>query len=164
MEHWYIVNVKPHKERQVAEYLREHRITVYLPLIYVDPVTPRSSKERPLFPNYLFARVDLEAVGTAALQWVPGAKQLVEIGGYPAVVTDSFMFDLKWRVKKICAAGGLAFASLASGDRVKTTSGPFAGYEAVFDAQLDGTERVRVFLELLEQHQPGPRGKSAVGC
>ncbi len=162
MEYWYVINVKPHKERQVADYLREHKIAVYLPLIHVNPVNPRSSKERPLFPNYLFARVDLEAVGIAAVQWAPGAKRLVEFGGYPAAISDSFIFDLKRRVEKIRAAGGLAFASLASGDRVKITSGPFAGYEAVFDARLDGKERVRVLLELLEKHQRRPRGMLAV--
>jgi transcriptional antiterminator RfaH len=34
---------------------------------------------------------------------------------------------------------------------VKITSGPFAGYEAIFDLRLKGSDRVRVLLDLLRR-------------
>jgi len=38
---------------------------------------------------------------------------------------------------------------LKAGDPIRIQDGPFRGYEAIFDARLPGTERVRVLLEFL---------------
>jgi transcription antitermination factor NusG len=45
------------------------------------------------------------------------------------------------------------FDGLKPGDAVEIRSGPFAGYEAIFCAQLRGSERVQVLLKVL-QAQP----------
>jgi transcriptional antiterminator RfaH len=45
------------------------------------------------------------------------------------------------------------FDVLRSGETVLVHSGPFAGYEAIFDVRLTGTERVRVLLKLLRNQQ-----------
>ncbi len=43
------------------------------------------------------------------------------------------------------------------------TSGPFAGYEAIFDARLSGGERVRVLLTMLnDRHVPAEVGKAQI--
>jgi transcriptional antiterminator RfaH len=78
---------------------------------------------------------------------------VLEFGGQPATVPDRYVAELKQRVAAISAAGGLLFDGLKQGDTVRITNGPFAGYEAIFDARLAGTERVRVLLEWLQQHQ-----------
>jgi transcriptional antiterminator RfaH len=39
------------------------------------------------------------------------------------------------------------------GDLVMIERGPFAGYKAMFDTSLSGTERVRVLLLLLQRRQ-----------
>ena len=44
-------------------------------------------------------------------------------------------------------------AGLQPGDLVRITSGPFAGYEAIFDTRINGAERVRVLLKLLQRQQ-----------
>ena len=62
--------------------------------------------------------------------------------------------QLKRKVSAIQAAGGLVFADLNPGDVIKITSGPFAGYEAIFDLRLKGSDRVRVLLELLRRQVP----------
>ena len=50
-------------------------------------------------------------------------------------------------------AGGEQLAGLTAGDPVQIESGPFAGYEAIFDASLAGNERVRVLLKLMEDRK-----------
>ena len=40
---------------------------------------------------------------------------------------------------------------MKSGDEINIESGIFTGYEAIFDTNLPGRERVRVFLKLLNQ-------------
>ena len=73
---WYALQTKPRKEMQVNSYLSSHRIEVFYPTAAVKPVNPRASKVRAYFPNYLFVKADLEAIGLSALQWVPGAAQI----------------------------------------------------------------------------------------
>ena len=153
MEQWYALHAKPHKERQVAENLRQRKLEVFLPLVRVNPVNPRAARKRPYFPSYLFVKADLQAIGLGALQWTPGLRRVVEFDGQPAVVPDKFVSELKRRLNQIQAAGGLALDGLERGDPVRIVAGPFAGYEAVFDFRLPGSERVRVLLELIARSQ-----------
>jgi transcription elongation factor/antiterminator RfaH len=163
MEQWYALHAKPHKERQVAENLRQHNLEVFLPLVRVNPVNPRAARKRPYFPCYLFVKADLQAIGLGALQWTPGLRRVVEFDGQPAIVPERFMKELKRRLGEIQAAGGLALDGLDRGDSVRIVAGPFAGYEAVFDFRLPGNERVRVLLELLAHSQGrGPKRRVPV--
>lgn len=149
-ENWYVLNVKPHKERSVCKYLEETtQLAVYFPAIRVKPKNPRAARVRPYFPGYLFVRLDLQAQGVNALSWTPGAKGLVCFGGEPAVVPENMIHDLKRRISEIDALGELPSPGLKPGDRVRIVSGPFEGYEGIFDAQLPGKERVQVLLSFL---------------
>ena len=155
MKQWYALRVKPHKERFVRQQLEAQGATVYFPAVKVKPVNPRAATIRPYFPGYLFVQVDIEAEGVDAYRWLPGVHGLVMFGGVPAVVQESLITALRERLKQIEAAGGLAQAQFQPGDRVRIVSGPLAGYEAIFDAQLSGKERVQVLLAFLSA-QPKP--------
>ncbi len=153
MEHWYVFHTKPHKERQVAVQLRQRRYEVFLPLVQIHRANLQLSGERPYFPCYLFARIDLALAGQSAVQWLPGLRQLVQIGGQPAIVSDHCVFELRRHLAQIRAAGGLRLEGLERGAAVRIVSGPFAGYDALFDGRLDGTERARVLLEWVAHTQ-----------
>jgi transcription elongation factor/antiterminator RfaH len=153
MEYWYALNTKPHQERRLAEQLRQRRLAVYLPEVRVNPVNPRAALERPLFPGYLFAWLDLQAAGLGALQWTPGLRGVVQFGGLPATVPDDFIGRLRRRLARVNEMGGMLFDGLQPGDGVRITSGPFEGYDAVFDRRLSGRDRVLVLLEIVQQAQ-----------
>lgn len=159
---WYVLQTKPHKERQVASLLRSRNLEVFLPLLRCNPVNPRAARERPYFPNYLFAHVDLEVTGLSPMQWTPGLLRMVEFGGVLGTVPGTLIGQLKRRLKEIRAAGGLALQGLRAGDRVRVTGGPFQGYEGVFDARLSGTDRVRLLLELIGDFQRGSSVQRAI--
>jgi len=150
--HWYVIRSKPRRERFVAEQLASQGMEVFFPAVKVHPINPRAARERAYFPSYLFAHVDLAEVGLTKLRWLPAAVGLLEFGGEPAVVPEVLIVQLRRRVASIQAAGGIVFADLKKGEAVQITSGPFAGYEAIFDLRLKGSERVRVLLELLRRH------------
>jgi transcription elongation factor/antiterminator RfaH len=151
---WYVIRSKPNRERVVLTQLLGQDLEVFYPSVRVNPVNPRSARERAYFPGYLFVHLDLAAVGANALRWLPSAVGLLEFGGEPAVVPAALIAQLKRRVATIQAAGGLVLAELEHGDTVRITSGPFAGYDAIFDLRLRGTERVRVLLEMLRRQVP----------
>ena len=66
---------------------------------------------------------------------------------------ESLIDAIRKRVAEIAEAGGEVFDGLKSGDKVVIQSGPFEGYEAIFDARLPGTERVRVLLQFLSSRR-----------
>ena len=147
--YWYVLHSKPHKEELLAEQLELRRIETFAPHIRVQVVNPRARKVRAYFPGYLFVHVDLEQMGLSALQYVPGSAGLISFGGEPAFVPDGLIHAIWQRVQEIDSAGGELFDVLKPGETVLVHSGPFAGYEAIFDVRLPGTERVRILLKLL---------------
>ena len=147
--YWYVLHSKPHKEELLAEQLELRRIETFAPHIRVQVVNPRARKVRAYFPGYLFVHVDLDQIGLSALQYVPGSAGLISFGGEPAFVPDGLIHAIRVRVQEIDSAGGELFDVLKPGETVLVHSGPFAGYEAIFDVRLPGTERVRILLKLL---------------
>ena len=146
---WYVIQSKPRKENQVSAYLKSQGLEVFYPTLKVQPVNPRASTIRPLFPRYLFVQADLDEVGVSALQWVPGAIGLVQFDGVATPVHDAVVQAIRRRVQEIREVGGLTFDGLEQGDPVRIIDGPLKGYEAIFDLRLSGAERVQVLLEML---------------
>jgi transcriptional antiterminator RfaH len=152
---WYALRSKPRKEEVLWKQLLAREIEVFFPRMRVHPVNPRSRKLRPYFPGYMFVQVDLEEVGLSRFNWMPHAIGLVSFDGEPATVPDNLIHAIRKRVDEIAAAGGEFYDGLQPGDPVRISSGPFAGYEAIFDESLPGNERVRVLIQMLsDRHIP----------
>jgi len=147
---WYVLRSKPNKEMLLWEQLVIRKVETFYPQIHVQPVNPRSRKVKAYFPGYLFVHVDLDQIGFSILQWTPGAMGFVSFDSQPAMVPDILIHTIQKKVDEINAAGGEKFHELKKGDLVEIQSGPFAGYEAIFDARLPGSERVRVLLKLIQ--------------
>ncbi len=81
---------------------------------------------------------------------------LVCFGDEPAIVPENLVNAIRKRVEEITEAGGELFEGLKPGDKIVISDGPFAGYEAIFDARLPGSERVRVLLQLLNNQRQVP--------
>jgi transcription antitermination factor NusG len=151
--YWYVLHSKPHKEGLLAEQLELRNFEVFSPRIRVQVVNPRAHRFRSYFPGYLFIHADLGEMGLSTLQYVPGSAGLIAFGGEPAYVPDGLISAIRQRVEEINSAGGDLFDILKSGETILIHTGPFAGYEAIFDVRLPGTERVRVLLKLLRNRQ-----------
>jgi transcriptional antiterminator RfaH len=146
---WYALHSHPHKEDLLWHQVESRGIEAFYPRVKVPVVNPRARKIRPYFPGYLFVHVDLEQTGISVLNWMPYSTGLVSFGGEPSIVSDALIHALEKRIGQINAAGGEVFENLKPGDPVVIQDGPFAGYEAIFDIRLSGSERVRVLLKLL---------------
>lgn len=147
---WYALRSKPNKEEALWREVAARGVEVFYPRMQVQPKNPRARKLRPYFPGYLFVQLDLEQSGYSLFAWMPHSLGLVSFGSEPAPVQDALIQTLKKKLGEINAAGGELLHDLKQGDAVEIQSGPFAGYEAIFDARLAGSERVRVLLKLLE--------------
>ena len=146
------MQTKPQKEDFLWQQLHVREIEAYLPRIRVMTVNPRARKIRPYFPGYIFVHVDLSRISISILQWVPGAVGIVSFGGEPASVTDGLINSLQKRLEEINLPGENP-SDLKQGMAVIIQNGPFAGYEAIFDTRLSGSDRVRILLSLLCNRQ-----------
>lgn len=154
--YWYALRSKSRKEDAVWRQVMSLGYEVYYPCLRVHPVNPRSRKILPYFPGYLFVQADLDQVGISVFQWMPHTIGLVNFGGEPSIVPENLILAIQKRVDEINDAGGEIFDGLKPGDAVSISSGPFQGYEAIFDARLPGSERVRVLLEFLGNKRKVP--------
>jgi transcriptional antiterminator RfaH len=145
---WYAIQTKPNKEKEVEKRLADLRIEVFLPWMR----TRRRIGSRfhwvlaPLFPAYLFCRLDLLESGKAA-RYSPGVRDFLKFGNHIAEVGGEIVAALRER-----CPGGIAQVELVSvkpGDPVKINEGPFSGLEAIFEKKMKGSERVAVLLDIL---------------
>jgi transcription antitermination factor NusG len=150
---WYAIHSHPNKEELLWQQILTRGFETFYPRIRVHPVNPRARKIKAYFPGYLFIRTDLTATGLSVFQWMPFATGLVSFGGEPSVVPDSLIVTIRDRIGEIAEAGGMLFDGLKPGDPVYIHSGPFAGYEAIFDLRVQGSERVRVLLKMLNERK-----------
>ncbi len=151
MEQWYLVQTKPSRERQVAVQVHQRGFDVYLPLIWVSPVNPRASRERPYFPGYLFVKFDLQSVGEDVIRWSQGVRGLVEFCGERVTVSDSFVAELQQCLHRVRAVGGMDRDGARPADFLPVSPGPFEGYEGIFNARLLGADRARILLACVHQ-------------
>ncbi len=151
--YWYALQSKPNKEDALFDQLENQGIDVFYPRIRVTPVNPRAKKLKAYFPGYMFIHADLEETGISTFQWMPFARGMVAFDQEPATVPETLINAIRKRVENVNAAGGEVFEGLQKGETVLIQEGPFAGYEAIFDLRLTGSERVRVLIKLLSQRQ-----------
>lgn len=148
-QQWYVLRSKPRKEPALYKYARSQGHEIFYPTIPVKPVNPRASTIRPYFPGYMFLKTDMRTVGESTFHWMPFSQGLVRVGLEPARVPENIIHALQTNMMGIWDAGGIELEGLQRGDRVTIREGAFEGFQALFDARLPGSERVRVLLEML---------------
>jgi transcriptional antiterminator RfaH len=149
MLQWFVLHCKAHKERVVDVQLRSQGYESYCPVLRVQPVNPRARTLVPYFPGYLFVRVDPRDTPLSLFQWMPFTLGLVRFGGEAATVAGEFVVALSELLEQANRSARRPAVNFRPGDELMVTRGPFAGYEALFDRQLKGSDRVRVLLKML---------------
>ncbi|MBN1304023.1 MAG: hypothetical protein JXA13_06275 [Anaerolineales bacterium] len=152
-EAWYAIRSKPHKEDFLWGQLAARKIETFYPRIKVQPQNPRAKKVRPYFPGYLFVRVDLGDITSSSLQWMPGAVGVVSFDGQPSSIPETLIMAIRQRIDQDNAAMKASRTGFKPGEAVIVQTGPFAGYEAIFDSSLPGEDRVRVLLKMINHRQ-----------
>ena len=155
-ERWYVIHSKPYKEKVLSEQLTARKIENYYPRINVQPVNPRCRKVKPYFPGYLFVWINLELLGLRSMDWLPGAAGLVTFGGEPADVSQNLIDAIRQQVNKVNQTGDKSINGFKQGEILVIQEGPFAGYEAIFNVSLPGSERVKVLLKLMNDQRQVP--------
>ena len=146
---WYLIYAKPRQEKTAVDNLLRQAYEVYFPQIQVtrNRNSVRKVTIEPLFPRYLFIRLDAHTDNWAPIRSTLGVTALVRFGAEPARVPDAFVDYLKSRQN----AEGLhewAQPALQIGSRARVVSGPLAGYEGILIAK-SGHERVVILMDMV---------------
>ncbi|MHC1785157.1 MAG: transcription termination/antitermination protein NusG [Anaerolineaceae bacterium] len=147
--HWYVIHSHVNKEDSLRGQLELKGINYFYPTLQVKPINPRSRKTRPYFPGYFFVSLDLTETSPSDLQWMPYSVGLVSFGGEPARVPENLIQALKKKLVNLEQDSKLPIELLKQGDAVVIKSGPFDGFEGIFQTHLSGKERVQVLLKML---------------
>lgn len=145
---WYAIRIKINRERDVEKRLHDLRLEVFQP--WMRARRRIGSKfhwvQVPLFPGYLFCRLDMVLSGKAA-RYSPGVKDFLTFGSRLAEVGEDIVASLRER----CPHGIAEIDPVRAkpGDTVRINEGPFSGLEAIFEQKLKGSERVAVLLDIL---------------
>lgn len=143
---WYAVFTIPRHEKRTASHLLQRHIESFLPLYKAKHRWKNRCTvivELPLFPNYLFVRIDPQE--RLRVLRVPGVRSIVSCGPEPLPVPDQYISGLRDGLLK-CEIE--PHPGLEVGDRVSITTGPMAGMEGVLDRQKN-TFRVVLKLEMI---------------
>lgn len=145
---WYVVYSKPHKEEQAQFHLCAKGVGVFFPRLDVTRAAGTCRRIIPLFPNYLFVRIELETEAHRVM-WSPGVKRIVSFGDRP-VPLDSHIVDF---LQKLTGSDGAikARSTLRTGQEVEICGGPFDGLLGIVQDPPDAKGRVRILLQLLSR-------------
>lgn len=145
---WYLVYCQPLKEHYAAAALREqYELPLYLP--EVKRYFKGHIQYAPLFPRYLFVRINLPQHPPSQINNTPGVSRLIMFNETPQPVPGTVVQAIQQQVERLNQAGGLTEAGLQPGDTVAITDGPLHGLEAIFVGPTTPSQRVRILLEFM---------------
>jgi len=145
---WFVVSTKARREKFAQEQLGRRGVDTFLPRILESACLRPTPIVAPLFPGYLFVRIDLEDQYFDVV-WTPGVRRFVGFGASPCPVDDAVIDFLHARIGK---EGILRHVPvLRQGDVVRIKRGPFEGLVGIIENPGCGRGRVRVLMELLRR-------------
>ncbi|NMP16491.1 transcription/translation regulatory transformer protein RfaH [Thalassotalea sp. Y01] len=150
---WYVLTSKPRDEQRAHDNLVSQGFEVFLPKI--STVKKRQGMKsvalEPLFPNYLFIRLDPEVANFNAVRSTRGVGSFVKFGMKQAVIATHIIAQIKDNVERSDSPKNLNdLLRYEQGEKVAINHGPFAGLEAIYKAK-DGLERSILMVKMLGQ-------------
>tara|TARA_Y100000588_G_scaffold129394_1_gene141657 strand:- start:444 stop:1088 length:645 start_codon:yes stop_codon:yes gene_type:complete len=148
---WYVLRTKPRSDRVAFENLERNGYNVFFPEIDI-PIRGEMYNRTPLFPGYLFIRLDPQKAWPL-VELVPGVMGWLRSDGKIPSIGDEVIADLKQRIKCIADDGGL-WTKFKPGQTVRVVSGKLEGLARVVEEPRSPESKVRVLLEIMGRYVP----------
>jgi transcriptional antiterminator RfaH len=145
---WYVVQTKPGDEHRVETHLLNQEIETFLPLLETHQYYNGKMIQRikPLFPNYLFARLNLK-LHYYKVKWTRGVSKILGTGDGPVPISEKVFQTIRQRVRRDNLVK--LEEEWKEGDIIQITSGPFKELTGIFQKKMSDKGRVRVLLSLI---------------
>jgi transcriptional antiterminator RfaH len=149
-EDWFLVQFKPNSHKVADRNLKRQGFKTFLPL---QLITRRHndrfvSESRPLFPGYMFIRLEPETSPWRKVNSTYGVSRIVSFRDTPSPVPDGLVAALLAR----CDSDGRVQSAtgMSTGDRVTVIDGPFAEFVGTIET-IDAEKRVWLLLDFMGQ-------------
>ncbi|MCP4383341.1 MAG: transcriptional activator RfaH [Hyphomicrobiales bacterium] len=145
---WFVVHTKPYREGRAAINLAQQGFQTFLPrfLKTVRHARRFRTATTPLFPRYLFVKLDLDRDRWRSVNSTFGVSGLIMEGDFPKPVRSEVVGEL---IDAADSSGVVSMSStLRAGERARLATGPFAGKVGEL-VKLDDGDRAAVLLDIL---------------
>src|SRR3981081_4385830 len=127
--HWYLIQCRPRQDERALQHLERQAFECYLP---VRPVERWRNGRKckvpaPLFPRYLFIRLDSVNDNWYPILSTRGVNRIVRFNERPLPVRDDIIEGIRARL-----ADRVEEPYLKPGERVQIMEGAFSQLEAIF--------------------------------
>ena len=126
----------------------QQNFKIFLPQHKVEKLVDgkRTIKKEPLFPQYLFAKLNTKNTNWTSIKSTRGINKIVEFGAGPAKVETDVIRELR----KLDSMPPEPYMKI--GENIKVVSGPLQGLSAIYEA-ADGLSRSIILLQFMQQNQ-----------
>lgn len=145
-DRWYALQTQLRTEQLVSAQLRSAGIQEYLPHNLQREPSRRKSRQQPLFPGYVFCRINLAS--GPKLYKIRYVVRIAGNGKQPTPIDDIEIDSI--RKLLISTKPVESMPSLVAGDRITVTQGPFAGISGVL-LTVENIHKLVVCLPLLNR-------------
>ena len=144
---WYAARTQPRAELASADQLDRDGLEVFCPRITL-PNPKVGHPDTPLFPGYLFVRLDLEDTGWPNIHPAHRLLGWVNFGGEIPSVPDEVLDELRKWVEE-SSREGIPWRRFRPGERVQIVSHNMQGLAEVVEEAKSPTARVKVLLHFM---------------
>jgi transcriptional antiterminator RfaH len=143
---WYLIRTKSGKEHYLNRQLSRRLPETFMPMLETRS-RRRTVSLVPLFPQYLFARLEL-AVHYFEIRYMPGVVGFISAGLEPLAVAETIVDNIRSRSRDGIVQ--IARRAFQSGQHVRIINGPFCELDAIFESYLSGSKRVAILITAVE--------------
>lgn len=148
---WHVIYTRPRAERQIARSIEKIGIEFFLPFYKVERKwSDRKKKiEVPLFPNYIFVRVDNNLTKSKILS-VKHVVKFISIDGRPLVVREQDITSIKKILNDDLDVAPENY--FHEGMKVRIKGGQFNGFEGVIVKKFNDTRLIISISTLMKAY------------
>ena len=152
-ERWYAVYTKPRCEQKAADGLSRRAVETFLPKIEV--VRKRKCRPvrqtEPLFPCYVFARIEVNSELFLEAKWTPGVRKVLGVGDTLSHVPESVIECIRRQMGTRDAIRPRQ--QFKVGDRVRILKGPLLDLVGIFKGEISPSGRAKVLMDILRNRR-----------
>jgi transcriptional antiterminator NusG len=147
---WYGVQTRSRHEKRVAAMLQDKTIQAYLPLCTSRNQWSDRRKDvnTPLFPGYVFVRIDEDAQSRVQVLQTNGVVNFLGVRGVGVAIPNEEIETVQAILRKSIPVERHPFLQI--GQRVRISGGSLEGLEGVLSA-MPGPRRLVISIELIQR-------------
>ncbi len=160
---WVLVYTKANQEFIAERNLKNQGYDTFLPLIFSSNKNKKVNLPIPVFPRYLFTKINLLADNWSSIKSTYGVNKIVMFSEEFPSIPSQIIKRIKDKLDKSGVyQEDISYEDYQQGDKVSIKEGNFAGLDAIFLSKKSN-DRVRLLLKLLNSSIIAELRKSDIG-